>query len=253
MLTNTNNDFKCDHLNIYEDNGEGSSVCAECGQTLEPTYACDWSYINKQTIEETFITGSDKISANEKILQKQQNEIELIKNLHDKWHFPYQVIEDTKNYFLKLIHQIKRKQKMQFDKKTIFAFAFQIVLSKHNCSHSIYEICNLFQITSLKQFSKLGFELQIELKPNFEDFLNRFSSNLNLSFHDKQKLLVKLKALKLPPNLRPETICALLIYNFFLQNKKPTNDIAKHIAFNCEISQQTLLNNYKKFKHLYSM
>ena len=109
---------------------------------------------------------------------------------------------------------------------------------------------DLFDVKSLKIFSQLGFEHQLELPPNITDFLTRFCINLNFSFQQKKEIFKIFKSIKLPPNLKPETICGLVILHY--HNIHKTNWNKKEIAKRCEITYQTLLKNYCKFKNLFS-
>ncbi len=246
MSSNSDVHLKCPHLCILSDNDEGNAVCTECGEVLDAAYGCSQTYIQSQTSSEKELYNG-KIN---KMLDQRKEEIELIKTLEEKWFFPPAVISSTIELFLELI---ERKQlnviKVGCYKKTIFAFAFYKSLSKHNCSRSISEICNLFDITSLKKFSQLGFEKEIELPLNVTDFLNRFCSNLEFNFKERKNILQILQNIKLLPDIKTETICALIILHYHYTNS--TKWSTKEIAIKCEITYQTMIKNYSYFKHIF--
>ena len=240
--------LKCSHENIQDDNGEGNSVCLECGQVLDDIYTYNHTYVTNQTEKELYLNNKNEIHT--KNLKLRSAEIELVKTLKDKWFFPNIVIEDTIELFLQLCNTEKEEKNIHCFKKTLFAFAFFKALEKQNCSHSISEICILFDIPSIKYLSKLGFTEKIEMQNNIFDFLNRFSNNLNLNFKQKKQVFHTLKNMKkIPPNIKPETICGLIILNHHL--KEPLNCSLKSIAKNCEISYQTLVKNHKKHKNIF--
>ena len=244
MSSETNKTLKCNHLNILDDNGEGNTVCITCGLVLEPIYSYNQTYITTNTEDEKYITKDGSNKEKEKLLVQRKNEIELIKTLQELWHFPPHVITQTINLFLKIA-----KNKKQLHKKTHFAFAFYKSLFDNKCSHSINEICYLFGISSIKTFSKIAFHEEIEFPPNISDFLDRFCSYLEFNFKQRQKIFNILQKIKFPPNIKPETICALIILHYHKKEKTKWN--AKEIAHRCEITYQTLQKNYSNFKHIF--
>ena len=245
MSSSTDKNLKCDHVSIQEDNGEGNSVCVNCGLILEVVYSYNQTYIHQNTGSEKDISEKNLNKDKEILLKRRKNEIELIKQLQELWHFPKNVITKTITLFLKLA-----QGKTQLHKKSHFAFAFYKTLIDNKCSHSINEICYLFDISSIKTFSKLAFREQIELPPNISDFLSRFCSNLEFNFKQKQKIFSIFKNIKLPPNIKPETICALIILHYHKEEKTKWN--TKEIANRCEITYQTLQKNYSNFKNIFS-
>ena len=247
MSSKTIGNLKCEHGNICLDNGEGWSVCRDCGEILEPVYLYNHSYVNKQTANESRITKNKQEEKNATFLNQRKEEIDLITTLCEKWHFPNYIINNTKNLYLSLIQN--KQNKLRYHKKNIFAFAFYKTLISNNCSHSIHEICHLFGITSLKIFSKIGFEHKFELPPNIKDFLNRFCSNLELNFQQRKDIFKILQNIKFPANLRPETVCAIIILHYHEKNNLKLKK--KEIAKNCEITYQTLMKNYYKYKHIF--
>ncbi len=244
MFTNSSLDIECPHLNILSDNSEGGSVCLECGQVLECIYTCNQKYISEQTEKEKNLENEEE----DKILKQRQSEIELIKTLQDKWFFPYCVIEETSQLFLKLI---EKDTNIKCYRKTLFAFAFYKTLLNYKCSHSISEICFLFDLTSIKIFTQIAEKCGIKLEHNIEDFLNRFCSNLEFDFKQRKKVFMTLKTINinLPPNIRPETICGIILLDFHYKN--PTKWSTKEISEKCEISYQTLIKNYALFKNIF--
>jgi transcription initiation factor TFIIIB Brf1 subunit/transcription initiation factor TFIIB len=244
MSRDTTAKFGCDHRNICEDNGEGSSVCTDCGQILEPVYFYSKKYIDKQTDCEKNLFGDERSTKNKVLLKQRKNEIDIINELQIKWCFPKNVIDETYSLFFHLINT--KHKKTRYQKKNIFVFAFHKTLINNNNSHSLYELCNLFEISSLKLFSQLGFEHQLELPPNITDFFNRFCINLEFSFLEKKKIFPLLEKVKKIANIKPETICAITILHY--HNTYETKWSKKDIATRCEITYQTLIKNYKKFK-----
>ena len=99
MHSESNEYLKCSHENIQEDNGEGNSVCLECGQVLDNIYTYNHTYLTAQTEKETYLHNRNEIDT--KNLKLRSMEIELVKTLKDKWFFPNIVIKDTINLFLK--------------------------------------------------------------------------------------------------------------------------------------------------------
>ena len=245
MSRNTTTKFGCDHKNICEDNGEGSSVCTDCGQILEPVYFYSKKYIDKQTDCEKNLSNNEMNTKNKVLLEQRKNEIDIIKKLQIKWCFPKKIINETYSLFLKLLYN--KPKKTRYQKKTVFVFAFYKTLIDNGNSHSLYELCCLFEISSLKLFSQLGFEHQLELPPNITDFFNRFCVSLEFSFLEKKKIFQLLQKVKKIANIKPETICAITILHY--HNTFKTKWDKKDIATRCEITYQTLIKNYKKFKN----
>lgn len=244
MSSSTNCLLGGNHENICEDNGEGNSVCTDCGVILEPVYFYSKKYLNEQTDDETNLCKNMRERKSEVLLQHRKKETDLIEKLQEKWCFPHYIISETLLLFSKLI---KTNKKSRYHKKTIFAFAFHKTLINNNCSHSLYELCSLFEIRSLKVFSKLAFEHQLELPPNITDFFNRFCVNLEFSFLEQKKIFYLLEKVKKVANVKPETICAITILHYHNTYKTKWNK--KDIAKRCEITYQTLIKNYKKFKN----
>ena len=141
-MSSTTVDFvKCNHENICEDNGEGASVCIDCGIIQEPVYLYSKKYLNEQTDCGKDLCKNVNTQEREVLLKNRQTQIDLINKLQEKWCFPNYVIDETIKLFSILINKNK---KIRYHKKTIFALAFHKALINNNCSHSLYELCRSF-------------------------------------------------------------------------------------------------------------
>ncbi len=236
----TNN--ACLHESVLEDNNDGYTVCLICGQVLDQVYLCDTHYAKLQTQSENLLQ-TEQLKCN-KYLKHRKQEIDLIATLLDLWHFPNKVIDDTLRLYVSLI----KENKKSLYKKKIFAFAFYKSLLKNNCSRSIEEICLLFDIPNIKTFSQFAMEQNIELTCNLNDFLQRFSNNLEFTFSEIKLIKSYLSKLEKVPNLQPKTLCSIAILHFhYLHGTKwSTQDIANR----CEVTYQTMTRNYKHCKPL---
>ena len=236
----------CIHSNVINDNGEGNTVCLDCGVILDIVYSYSSKYVNNQTQIESNIEQTET-----EYIRQRKEEVDLIKTLKDLWHFPKQVIADTIHMYLKILKKRKREKRMKnVFKKKIFAFCFYKSLLSHNCSKSIEEICLLFDIVNIKTFSQLGFEENIELNCNMNDFLTRFCTNLNFSFKEKQQINNYLNKIQSISNLQPKTICSIAILHYHYINGSNWN--TRDIANNCEISYQSMIKNYKQWKFMFN-
>ena len=233
--------MNCIHTNVIDDNGDGFSVCLDCGLTLDIVYS---QYKNNGTEIEGNLEQVE-------FIRHRKEEVDLIKTLKDIWHFPEQVINDTIDLYLKLLEKRrKEKRKKNIFKKKLFAFCFYKSLLNHNCSNSIEEICLLFDIVNVKTFSQIAFEENIEIDCNIYDLLTRFCTNLKFTFKEKQEINNYLKKIQNRTNLQSKTLCSIAILHYHYING--TNWNTKDIANNCEISYQSMVKNYNQFKMMFN-
>ncbi len=233
----------CSHESVLEDNAEGSSVCLLCGQILDPLYSFEPHYVRQQTESEKLLQQGQL--KNNIYLKHRKDEIDLITTLRDLWHFPQEVIHNTLTLYVSLV---KKNEEKSMYRKKIFAFAFYKTLLDFNCSHSIDEICLLFDIVNIKTFSQFALQQNIELNCNLSDFLQRFSTNLELAFSEIKLIKSYLDKLQNVPNVQPKTLCSVAILHFHYMHgtKWKTQQIANH----CEVTYPTMIKNYKLCKLL---
>lgn len=228
----SNDTTECNHVNIFTDDIEGIEVCVDCCKVITEVL-----YGEELNIQEE---RKGKEEEEEVINKKIQQEIETVKTLQDMWHFPTNVITETNTLFHKIMNM-----KLNLYTRDIYIFSFYQSLILNKCACLPDEIASVFDLNSVKKLSEISKLTHINALPDLIDFIHRLSTNLNFTFKEKTQISNLCEHLSFLPSIQPQTLSALIIYYFCLNNKQDVH--IKEIAQKCFISMSTLKRNIKKY------
>ena len=236
-------DDKCLHYKTVDDVHTGDIICIDCAHVVDHHYNSACSEMSRFEM-----SRFDEIKSN--LDEKEFFFIEFIKDVCENMKLPTVIIDNSINYYLKLI---KKMPKRKFPKTHLAAYSIYMTLNLFNCSRIPEEI-EYYTGVSKKLFFKIEtfFPSNIFYNTTY-DLLNIYCFSLKLQYSHVKYLSNCVQLISEFENIQPQSLIAFCIYRYCHDNELYCHDNDISICMNdiisvCQTSKPTLLRLIRKYK-----